>query len=319
MMDCYVGVDTSNYTTSVAVCDASGRVVANFKRPLPVKAGQKGLRQSDAVFEHVRNLPFLMEKLRTFLAEGKYRPVAVGVSRTPRDAEGSYMPCFLSGYAAASSFAAATNLPLYGFSHQNGHVMAALYSSGKEEIAEGQFLAFHVSGGTTEALLCRPSGVAFRVELVGETADINAGQAIDRVGVAMGLAFPAGRELEALASAYSGKIPKHPVTVRDGRCSLSGVENLALKMLSEGRSKEEVAAFVFRFVERTLTAMGEQIMEKHGAMPVLFAGGVMSNRWMRKYLAERFDAAFSEPEFSADNAAGIALLCRKQHLFGENV
>ena len=319
MIDCYIGVDTSNYTTSVAVCDASGQVVANFKKPLPVKEGQKGLRQSDAVFEHVRNLPSLMETLRVFLAEGNYRPLAVGVSRTPRDAEGSYMPCFLSGYAAASSFAAAINLPLYGFSHQNGHVMAALYSSGKEEIAKERFLAFHVSGGTTEALLCRPSGVAFEVELVGETADINAGQAIDRVGVAMGLSFPCGRELESLASAYSGKIPNHPVTVRDGRCSLSGVENLALKMLSEGRSKEEVAAFVFRFIERTLGAMGEQVMEKYGVMPVLFAGGVMSNRLMRKRLSERFDAAFSEPEFSADNAAGIALLCRKKHLFGENV
>ncbi len=317
MTDCYVGMDTSNYTTSVALCDASGRVVANLKKLLPVKAGQKGLRQSDAVFEHVRNLPSLLEALQVILREGDYRPLAVGVSVTPRDAEGSYMPCFLSGRAAASAFAAARDLPVYGFSHQNGHVMAALYSSGREDLARDRFLAFHVSGGTTEALLCRPNGVSFDVELVGETADINAGQAIDRVGVAMGLSFPCGRELEALATAYHGKLPKHPITVRDGRCSLSGVENLALRMLSEGRSREEVAAFVFDFVERTLSAMGEQIMERYGKSPVLFAGGVMSNRLMRGGLSRRFDAAFSEPEFSADNAAGIALLCRRKHLLGE--
>lgn len=319
MTDCYVGFDTSNYTTSVAVCDREGRVVANLKRPLPVKTGQKGLRQSDAVFEHVRNLPTLTEELRSVLREGDYRPVAVGVSATPRDAEGSYMPCFLSGRAAASAFAAARDIPLYAFSHQNGHVMAALYSSGRESLAEERFLAFHVSGGTTEVLLCEPKGTSFDVELVGETQDINAGQAIDRVGVSLGLSFPCGRELEALALAYQGKPIKHAITVRDCRCSLSGVENLALRMISKGRPKEEVAAFVFDFLCRTLTEMGKQAIARYGDMPVLFAGGVMSNRWMRKTLSEQFDAAFSEPDFSADNAAGIALLCRKRHLFLEEV
>lgn len=314
MTDCYVGFDTSNYTTSVAVCDRDGRVLANLKAPLPVKAGQKGLRQSDAVFEHVRNLPRLTAQLGVLLAESELRPVAVGVSATPRDAEGSYMPCFLSGKAAASAFAAARNLPLYEFSHQNGHVMAALYSSGREELMKDRFLAFHVSGGTTEALLCEPREVGFSIRLVGETSDINAGQAIDRVGVAMGLSFPCGRELEALAASYEGKVYRHPVCVRDGRCSLSGVENIALRLLSEGASREAVAAFVFDFIGRTLAEMGKEILLREGRMPVLFAGGVMSNRLMRGRLSSLFDASFSEPEFSADNAAGIALLCRRKAL-----
>ena len=314
MTDCYVGFDTSNYTTSVAVCDRDGRVLANLKAPLPVKAGQKGLRQSDAVFEHVRNLPRLTAQLGVLLAEGELRPVAVGVSATPRDAEGSYMPCFLSGKAAASAFAAARNLPLYEFSHQNGHVMAALYSSGREELMKDRFLAFHVSGGTTEALLCEPREVGFSIRLVGETSDINAGQAIDRVGVAMGLSFPCGRELEALAASYEGKVYRHPVCVRSGRCSLSGVENIALRLLSEGASREAVAAFVFDFIGRTLAEMGKEILLREGRMPVLFAGGVMSNRLMRGRLSSLFDASFSEPEFSADNAAGIALLCRRKAL-----
>ena len=314
MNKCYVGFDTSNYTTSAAITDTEGRVVANLKIPLPVKEGNRGLRQSDAVFEHVRNLPMLMEALRDALVG--YQPIAVGVSAKPRQAEDSYMPCFLSGKAAANAFATAINCPIYEFSHQDGHVMAAIYSSGKEEklLSEEKFLAFHVSGGTTELLLVRPqgNGESFSIELVGETLDINAGQAIDRVGVAMGLTFPAGPEMESLASEYKGKLPKRRVCVREGSCSLSGVENIAAKLISEGNDRTMVAAFVFDFVERTLAEMCAFAIEKYGDMPVLFAGGVMSNKLMRKGLGKSFDALFAEPEFSADNAAGISLLCRKR-------
>ncbi len=310
MKTCYVGFDTSNYTTSVAVCTADGEIVLNAKRPLPVPQGERGLRQSDALFAHVKNLPSLCEELRAFLLG--YTPVAVGVSATPRDAEGSYMPCFLAGVAAANAFAASDNLPVHRFSHQNGHIMAALYSSGNaEKLLSDPFLSFHVSGGTTELLLVCPSGNDLDVQLIGESDDINAGQAIDRVGVAMGLDFPCGRALEALAASYQGKPYRHPVTVRDGKCSLSGVENIAMKILREGGSKEEVAAFVFDFILRTLTKMGQDACEQYGRMPVLFAGGVMSNYWMRESLSKSFDAYFAEPAFSADNAAGVALLCRR--------
>lgn len=313
MTPCYVGFDTSNYTTSAAVCTNEGEIVANLKIPLPVKEGQRGLRQSDAVFEHVRNLPTLMKRLQAVLSEGGYEPAAVGVSVTPRDAEGSYMPCFLSGKAAASAFAAARNLPIYEFSHQNGHLMAALYSAKRTELLSAErFLAFHVSGGTTEALLVEPKDGVFSVTLVGETDDINAGQAIDRVGVAMGLAFPCGRELEVLASAYRGKIYRHPVCVREGRCSLSGAENIALRLYQETNDPQAVAAFLFDFIGKTLLAMGEALEERYGTMPIVFAGGVMSNQLMCARLRSRFDASFAAPEFSADNAAGIALLCRAE-------
>ena len=315
MTACTVGFDTSNYTTSVAVATLDGRVVANLKTPLPVKEGQRGLRQSDALFEHTRNLPALMQRLRNTLAEGGLTPVAVGVSATPRDAEGSYMPCFLAGISAAESFSAALDIDLYRTSHQNGHIMAAAYSSGAlEKLLVSPFIAFHVSGGTTEALFVRPDGDSFTVQLVGETDDINAGQLIDRVGVALGLAFPAGRELERLASDFTGKVKKHPVCVRTMKCSLSGAENIALKLYSESGDKNAAAAFVFDFVLRTLVAMGEMAEERYGKTPVLFAGGVMSNSLMRDKLTERFEAYFAEPEFSADNAAGVALLCRRKYL-----
>lgn len=308
---CFVGFDTSNYTTSIAVADENGNIIANLKAPLPVKSGERGLRQSDAVFAHVKNLPSLTDELSALLDD--YEPVAVGVSVTPRRAEGSYMPCFLCGISAAHSFASGRSISIIETSHQHGHIMAAAYSSGHAEMLMKQrFLAFHVSGGTTEALLVTPneSGTDFDIELVGETMDINAGQAIDRVGVMMGLSFPCGRELETLAREYQGKPHRPKITVREGRCSLSGVENIATKLYSESADKREVAAFVFDFICRTLCEMTSQILDKYGRLPVLFAGGVMSNKLMRSEISSRFEAYFAEPEFSADNAAGVALLAR---------
>ncbi len=312
---CFVGFDTSNYTTSAAVVTLDGRVVANLKRPLPVKSGERGLRQSDAVFAHVKNLPSLTEELKSFLAEGGYEPLAVGVSVTPRDAEGSYMPCFLCGRGAAGSFAAALNATVFEFSHQNGHIMAAMYSSGAEDILnKAPFVAFHVSGGTTEALYVEPSPGGLHVITVGETLDINAGQLIDRVGVAMGLSFPCGREMEALAASYNGKIRNQRVSVKNAKCSLSGAENIALKIYGGSSDKAEAAAFVFDFISRTLLQMGKDMEEMYGKRAVLFAGGVMSNKLMRKRLSESFEAYYAEPELSSDNAAGIALLCRMAYL-----
>ena len=313
--ECFVGFDTSNYTTSVALCDVSGEIISNLKTPLPVSSGQRGLRQSDAVFAHIKNLPDLTDRLGQEL-DG-YQVVGVGVSARPRSVEGSYMPCFLSGVAAAHSFAAAAGAPIEEFSHQDGHVMAALYSSGAiDELLGKEFIAFHVSGGTTEMLLARPCGYSFSLELIGQTADINAGQLIDRVGVMMGIDFPCGRELEKLASTFEGKTAKSRVVVRESgemiECNLSGVENIAKNMYEKDAHKEAVASYVFACVRDTLCGMANEAIAKYGEMPIIFAGGVMSNKLMRKALSEKFRAYFAEPEFSADNAAGIALLCREK-------
>jgi len=310
---CFVGIDTSNYTTSVAICTEEGEVVANLKEPLPVKAGECGLRQSDAVFSHVKNLPALMQRLRAYL--GEYAVRAVGCSTRPRTVEGSYMPCFLAGRAAAEAFAAALGAPVLEFSHQDGHVMAALYSSGESErLLQDRFAAFHVSGGTTEALLVTPRGDGFSIELIGETNDLNAGQAIDRVGVKMGLRFPCGKEMEQLASGFEGKIPRPRICVREGNCHLSGLQNLAEELWKETQNRGLVSAYVLDFVGETLCAMTQAIDEKHPKIPVLYAGGVMSNRRIQTLLGKRENTYFAEPQFSADNAAGIALLCRRRFL-----
>ena len=312
MADCYIGIDTSNYTTSVALASADGEILANLKAPLPVKAGERGLRQSDAVFAHVKNLPALMQDLRVLLQGKCVR--AVGVSTRPRDAEDSYMPCFLSGRVAAESLAAGLGVPVEEFSHQNGHVMAALYGADATHLIGEDFLAFHVSGGTTEMLLVRPRERDFEIELIGGTADLNAGQVVDRIGVAMGLSFPCGPALELLAKENTKKVPKPRVCVKEGTCNLSGLENMALKLLADTGDKSLVAAFVLDFIAETLAQMTVWGRERDAHIPVLFAGGVMSNRLIAEKILARFENVyFSKPAFSADNAAGVALLCRAKY------
>ena len=311
---CFVGFDTSNYTTSAAICTLDGEVVANIKVPLPVREGECGLRQSDAVFAHVRNLPAVTDALCE--AVRSYRVCAVGYSARPREAEGSYMPCFLAGQAAAKSFAAAVDIPTFDFSHQDGHIMAALYSSGAADtLIQEPFAAFHVSGGTTEVLHVTPSDDRFAVQLVGETEDLNAGQAIDRVGVMMGLRFPCGKELEQLAVQYEGHLPKPHICVRNGNCNLSGLQNLAQKMWEEEKDIKKVSAYVLSFLGETLKGMTAALDQRYPAIPIVYAGGVMSNRYLQSVLAKRKNTYFAEPQFSADNAAGIALLCRRRFLY----
>ncbi len=300
-----LGIDTSNYTTSVCVYDSVTGDVVQKKLLLPVKEGEKGLRQSDAVFHHTARLYPLVEEL--FEAFGGEID-AIGVSEKPRDAEGSYMPCFLVGVNVARSIGAVTGKPVYGFSHQAGHIAAALYSSGKMNLINDKFIAFHVSGGTSEMLLVSSdSERAFNVRIIGETLDLNCGQAVDRAGVMMGLSFPCGKELEKLALESNEKYnPK--VCVNGGNCSLSGLENQCRKMLDNSESKENVARYCLDFICKTLEKMTEYSISEYGNLPLVFAGGVMSNSIIREKIQSRFGASFAQPEFSCDNAAGVAIL-----------
>lgn len=303
-----LGIDTSNYTTSVALLTEDGQLLANIKRPLPVRPGERGLRQSEAVFAHVKNLPSAMEEAQALL-QGR-RLLAIGVSTRPRNVDGSYMPCFLVGEAAATSAACAAGVPLYRFSHQCGHVMAALYSSGREELMREELVAFHVSGGTTEVLHTRFTGAGFATERIGGTRDINAGQLIDRVGVYMGLPFPAGAPMEQLASRYQGRPPRRRIRVEALGVNLSGVENLATRLYDDTQDRELVSAFVLDTVGEVLASLTREALAATGVSTVVYAGGVMSNGRIRARLAREFPAAFATRECSSDNAVGIAALAR---------
>ena len=304
----FIGVDTSNYTTSAAAVGEDGGVIANVKRLLPVAPGERGLRQSDAVFAHVKAAPAILSELNAAL-DGR-EAAAVGCSFAPRDADGSYMPCFLVGEAIACAIAVDRNLPLFRSSHQAGHIAAALYSAKALELLERPFAAFHVSGGTTELLYVTPDREKIiSVEKLGGTRDLNAGQLIDRVGVSMELSFPAGRELDELALGYDGDLSRPRISVHGLECDLSGAENMARDVRERSGDKARTAAFTLGFVAETILRLTENLRAERPGIPVVYAGGVMSSRFIRRRLEKAVDVRFAEAEFSSDNAAGCALLC----------
>lgn len=309
-MALYLGIDTSNYTTSVAIYDSEKNEVIQRKQLLPVKQGELGLRQSDAVFHHTQQLTRLFSSL---MSEVDSEITTIGVSTRPRSIDGSYMPCFTVGSSAAEILSSALSVPLYKFSHQDGHIAAALFSAGILSLLTQKFIAFHVSGGTTEAVLVKGnSDYSFSIETVAKTLDLNAGQAIDRTGLMLGLSFPCGKELEKLALLNEEKIKVKP-TLKGCDCCLSGLENICQKMLSNGESKEKIAAFCIAYIDEVLAQMAYRLKEKYGEIPLVFAGGVMSDSIIKNNMTKRFNCFFANPEFSTDNAAGVAVLAFLKH------
>ncbi len=299
----FLGFDTSNYTTSVAFFD--GKEIFQKKKLLEVKAGERGLRQSDAVFQHTVNLPVLMKMLTEEL---DFKSISsVGVSTRPRNIDGSYMPCFLVGESNAVCVSSVNKVPLYKTSHQVGHILAALYSIDRLDLIKKPFVAFHVSGGTTEALLVTPDDEEIiKAELIAESTDLKAGQAVDRAGVMMGLKFPCGAELDKMAQNSSKEFKIKP-SMNVLNCSLSGVENKAKKMFENNESNNDIAKFVVSYISEALSEMLERIMKKFGKMPVVFAGGVSSNSIIKEKIGKKYNAYFAKPEYSCDNASGIAI------------
>lgn len=301
----YLGIDTSNYTTSVAIFNSETNTIIQEKKLLPVKSGELGLRQSDAVFHHTVQLPEVMSKLYDSFSE---KISAVGVSATPRDENLSYMPCFLPGVSVATGISKTNIIPLHQFSHQAGHIVAALYSADAMELMNESFIAFHLSGGTTDALLVTPDkDKIFKIKLIAKSLDIKAGQAVDRVGVMLGLDFPCGQQLDKLAQ-KSEKQFKIKINLKGDDCCLSGVENKCQKMLDDGYSKEDISRYCIEYIKLTLEEMTKNITQKYENLPLIYVGGVMSNSIISTYFKEKFNAKFAKREFSCDNAAGIAIL-----------
>lgn len=302
----YIGIDTSNYTTSAAVFFPEENRIVHKRRLLKVKPGEKGLRQSDAVFQHTQNLPELLEGL---FWENEIGVDAVGVSDRPCGREGSYMPCFTVGIGCARSICAADGKMLRCFTHQQGHIAAALWSAGRLDLLQNEFIAFHVSGGTTEAVYVTPDADSiFNCEIIASSLDLKAGQAVDRVGLMLGLDFPCGRQLDELARSSRGKFRKIRPFMRGADCSLSGVENKCAEMKRKGDSDEDIARFCIEYIASALEKTVEAVQKQYGRLPLVFSGGVMSNSIIRERFTAKFGAIFAEPEFSSDNAAGIAVL-----------
>lgn len=301
----YIGFDTSNYTTSVAAYFPQENRIVQKKRLLTVKQGQKGLRQSEAVFQHTVNIGQLCDEL--FSCENIFID-GVCASATPRLVEGSYMPCFLVGKNTAMCVSAATGAPFSTTSHQHGHIVSALYSSKKLELLKENFIAFHLSGGTTEAVLVQPDNdEVFRTTIIAQSLDLKAGQAVDRIGIMLGLDFPCGKSLEKLALKSNKKFKIKPV-LRGFDCSLSGLENKAAAMIKNKELPCDIALFCIEYISQTLDGMTEKITSSYPKLPLVYSGGVMSNSIIKQRFSTKYGAFFADPEFSSDNAAGIAIM-----------
>ncbi len=307
-MKVVIGFDTSCYTTSVAAVTVAGEVLASCRKLLPVKLGERGLRQSEGVFHHVRALPERLEELAPFIRG--HEIAAVCVSARPRDEADSYMPVFHAGDAQGRGLAAMLGVPCFATTHQRGHIAAARVDSG---IAEGDLLAVHLSGGTTELLALKDG----ELTLLGGTLDLHAGQVVDRTGVAMGLPFPAGPHLEELAKCGTSHALL-TMTTRDGglNCHFSGAETQIQRWIQAGEmSRENIAREVYDLLSRTVARMICAGAEKTGISQVLIAGGVSSSRLFRELVTERIHkrerdllVCFGKPEYSGDNAVGVALI-----------
>ncbi|MGN1133959.1 MAG: peptidase M22 [Oscillospiraceae bacterium] len=302
-----LGIDTSNYTTSVSLLDTESMTVVQKKMLLPVKQGEKGIRQSEAVFHHTQQLPVVMNQL--FEECGRCVPDGIGVSVTPRLVKGSYMPCFTVGSGFAGSFGAVTGILPDKTSHQTGHILAGLYSCRKLDLLKSDkpFMAFHASGGTTDLLLCRPdTETVIDVTEIGHSLDLKAGQAVDRVGVMLGMAFPCGKELDKLACKSNKKYRIKP-SVKGMSCCLSGVENKCREMYDRNEPEEDTAKYCIDYLIESFSGMLCNARKEYGNIPLVCVGGVMSNTMINAYISQRFNAYFAEPEFSCDNAVGTAV------------
>ncbi|MBR1811875.1 MAG: peptidase M22 [Clostridia bacterium] len=309
-MSLYLGIDTSNYTTSAALYDADSGEVRSARRLLPVKSGEKGIRQSDAVFHHTAALPEMIAELTRGLSGG-VRLTAAGASDKPSNIAGSYMPCFTVGASFVASLCALNGMRAYYHSHQHGHIAAALWSARQTALFDRQFVAFHVSGGTTEAVLCTPSPLEiFTCERLLYSSDLKAGQAIDRVGVMLGLSFPAGKALDAL-SLESDRVFKIKPSVRDGCPSLSGIQNQCETMFKRGEKPCDIALFCLKSVSAALGAMTAEVRRRYPSLPIVYSGGVTANTMIRKDLSGD-GAVFADPAWSSDNAVGAAVLAAEK-------
>lgn len=307
----YLGIDTSCYTTSVALITADGTLAGEARKILQVKAGSKGLQQSEMVFQHTRNLPVLVKEV----CNQDLEIVGIGVSKTPRPLKDSYMPAFLVGLGLARSLAAINGIPLWEISHQENHLEAGLWSA--QGPNTDRFLLLHASGGTTDLLLAnRNSSGNYNLEQVGGSNDLHAGQFIDRVGVALGLSFPAGPNVEKLALTAQDLI-EVPVSVHQGIVSFSGPATAVLRQIDNGVDRASLAAGVQYALAETFVRMIRNMAKEQDVYDVLLVGGVASNQYIRNHVIDklakrRIKVWLPDNKFSPDNATGCASYARRQ-------
>ena len=282
-----LGIDTSNYTTSVAVA-SDGKVLLDNRKLLNVKQGELGLRQSDALYQHWENLPVLLEEAL------KYKIDNIIVSTRPRPKEGSYMPVFNAGKNIANILGHALNIPVIYASHQEGHILSA--SFGKDVDFSKKTVYCHLSGGTLEL-------IDNKFNILFATKDISYGQLIDRTGLILGMSFPSGKEIDELAIKDSNKSnPLSKIHINENSLNLSGLENQIKDLAERKVSKEEISYYLMQRISESLV----NIIDSTNIDQVIVAGGVASSKFIRNYCKDK-KYIFGDPKLCSDNAVGLAL------------
>ena len=307
-MRAVLGIDTSCYTTSCALVTPEGEILSSSRRLLTVEDGARGLMQSQGLFQHVKNLPQMVQNVMADVSDAEI--CAVCASTRPRPAEDSYMPVFRAGESQARAAASLLRVPFYPASHQEGHVRAAMVDAGIDETKP--FLALHLSGGTTELLYVVPDGAMVQATCIGGTSDISAGQLIDRTGKKLGLPFPAGKAVDELSLQARDKT-HFRVKVSDCTFSFSGIENKMNALAEGGTPPAEVCWYVLSSIIQGVETATQQALVRYPGLPVLCAGGVASNQLLRQRMTKACGAVFAEPRFSTDNAMGVAILTWRIH------
>lgn len=317
-----LGIDTSNYTTSLAITDINGTIVSDRRKLLTVKQGERGLRQSHALFQHMENLPEMI--LGLFGDIDKNRVGAIAASGRPRPIEGSYMPVFKTGVNYGKVVAASLGVPFFEFSHQEGHLEAVRRHSSLSD--ESEYLAYHLSGGTCELLHVKNGSIG----ILGGSKDLSFGQVIDRVGVAMGMDFPAGKQMDLIALKFRDKPDRHKTKPQTGsllkkvpvdglEINLSGIETQCQRELQKGSDPEALTYELFKNISACLCRLTEKAVSETGCGRILFTGGVSASRFVRDEMERSFDGkgsfkgkplmiVFGDPALSSDNAVGVAFL-----------
>ncbi len=306
-----LGIDTSNYATSISVVDNENHKILLFEKIfLPVKTGELGLRQQDAVFNHIKTLTNIFQKNNNFDFS---KISAIGVTTKPKNEENSYMPCFLVGKMLAYSISSIKNIPIIELSHQECHIESCLFSLNNKKFDNEKFIMLHISGGTTDIILIEDGKI---IKTIGSSNDLYAGQAIDRLGVKLGFSFPAGKYVSDLASEYKKDI-KTKVSVNGYNCNLSGLENQCDKMLKEDKDKSYIAKYNLSFIANSLIQILKNVRKDYGDLPIVSAGGVMSSKVIREIMQkELLDIYFCEEYLSGDNAVGAATKSYKRIING---
>lgn len=314
--DLYLGIDTSNYTTSICAVNEVGEIFYEDRKLLLVTPGTHGLKQSEAMFQHLTRLPERLDVLQDAITGKIIR--AVGVSVKPRPRPGSYMPVFLPGILAARAIATGAKASVWETTHQEGHLAAAEASAEGFVPDDTPYLVFHLSGGTTDLLWVKKNHNGYIIRELYTSLDLHVGQFIDRIGVLMGFSFPAGKELEEAALRAEGQVPILPSAVKQGNPSFSGPLTAATKLYEQGIPRELVAAAVLRTVANTLEKSIRYAFAQTNLDRVLFVGGVASNQLVKERLQHRFGESnsfknklyFCAPKYASDNAFGVALIAQ---------